>query len=657
MGILDDYINKNKLQDSSLSTDEPTKYSVDNKRAAVLAEESRLVQELMNLDSLDENVKEMLSVNLSTSAVSKERPIPSYRDKVEALWNYWKFLDLINFHGGPAAFSECHREVTGWKFRPEAKLRQLVLEPRGHLKSTLMCVGYTLWRIYQNPNIRIFVGTEGLKLSKAFIREVEDYLVNDFNVEHIWNNRPHFKGPLIPAMDSLGKQRRLVKDVADEFGEKMPGGSDRKKVWRAEALQVIRPRAMKEPTITAGSVGQQNTGFHFDEVIFDDVHNYENTSTEAKIDKVYSFIFDIESVLDPPYMDIEMATAFKSVLDTQFNKAARWCISGGRQTVLGTRWDEQDYYGYILENKDALGFEAWQRSLYKNGIDKEDGYLWPEKWNETLEEQTRAQLEKRHGAAGLRRYYTQYHNKIVSPEDSVFEWDKIKYLHPDSYKLCEDGWVEVYSHAHELIAEFKPSLILDPTSTGNTTSDFCAMAVGGKVQDGTIYVCDWWMKRETPRVWLDKMWELLDKWNLFVVYVEMVGGFKVLEYTITQQFLNDRSKRPISIKPWPSNTGANAIAKEQRIETTLAPLVYNEMVHLPLHCSRDQELRKQFMFFGKGTTKDDGLDVLTAMYEITIAQVRKQRHQPKSPTFRNNVVSMFGGIEYASDGTYGGVAY
>lgn len=659
MSSIDFILNKYRtLSSDSVSKDVPKSKPVfekDKARSAVLTEERRLIKSLMESLELDDSTKEMISVNYSTSAVSRERTAPSYQDKVEALWNYWKFLEIINFHGGPLAFSDCHKKAVAWKYRPNHKMRQLVLMARGHLKSTLFCVGYVLWRIYQNPNIRIAVGTANLKLSRAFIREVEDYLTNDFNVEHVWNDRPHFSGPLIPSMDSTGKQRRLIKDVANEFGDKLPGGVDKKKVWRQEALQVIRTRSMKEPTLVATSVGQTNTGFHNDDLILDDVHDYDNTSTENKIDKVFAFVYDMESVLDPPYVDIELATAMQSVLGDDFHKVARWCISGGRITVNGTRWDDQDYYGHILEHEEKLGFESYQRNLYANGTDDKDGYLWPEKWNTSLEEQTRAQLALRHGAKGLQRFYSQYLNKIVNTHESVMDWDKIKFVHPNNYKLCEDGWVEVFDAAHRKVAEFKPYIIIDPTATGTSKSDFCCILVGGKHQ-GHLYVCDWWMKQATPQIWIDRMWEMVFKWNKPVVHIEMVGGFNVLEHTITQQWQLDKSKRPIAIRPWPTNSGQGAVNKLTRIETVLSPIVFNGMLHLPLVASRDDELRKQFLFFGKATTKDDGPDTITALDEIAIEESRLVNNSLTG----SNVIELsqwkYGGVDYDTQG-YGGVSY
>lgn len=581
------------------------------------ASELSVVERMMQAVGVPDYIKDSLSVNAST--VTVERTPPTQEQKIRALWDYWTFLDLIDFHGGSVAFSQCHKETVAWSLRPDASFRQLILEARGMLKSTLHCVGKTLWRVYQNPNIRMFVGTESLKLSKAFIREIEVYLTDEWLKQHVWNSRPHFDGPLIPEMDSLGKSRRaLVRDISNEFGDELSTADNadkRKKVWRAEAIQVVRTRKMKEPTVVAGSVGQTSTGFHFDEIIFDDVHTFDNCSTEGRIDKVFGWIYDMESVLDPAYIDVELAKRFELAAKSNFDLVARWAISGGRLTVLGTRYSPLDYYGHVEDNKDTLNFEVHKRNIYANGVDNSDGYRWPEKWNEALEAQTIAQFQRKHGSTGLSRYYSQYHNKIVSFDIPILPWEEVKFINPASVKLDrEKRLVRIFEMDGELKAEFRPSLIIDPTSTSSRTSDFCAMAVGGRYK-GATYVVDFWMKRVSPAEWLDKMWELIDKWNLFEVTIEMVSGFKVLEYTIQQQWYNDtENKRPIKLHCYQGVTNQGE-GKWARIEATLGPIVSNGLLHLPLICSKMDELKKQFIFFGKATTKDDGPDVLAMLQE------------------------------------------
>lgn len=631
------------------STENVVQFGGDKTRSAVLENENQLMMELLHGLEIPERTKSLLSLNVSTSAIANNRPAPSRVEKIQALFDFWKFLELINFHGGPLAFSDCHRELVAWKFRPAASFRSLVLMPRGHLKSTLLSVAYSLWRIYQNPNIRLFVGCESLKLSKAFIREVEAYLVDDWCKKHIWNARPHFPGQLIPDMDSLGKQRRstLVRDISSEFGDEFSTGdkaNTKKKVWRAEAIQVVRTRNLKEPTLTAGSVGQTSTGFHFDEVVFDDVHTFDNCSSETKIEKVYSWIFDIESVLDDPYVDMELLKIFHELSPIHFNSLRRWAISGGRMSVIGTRYDDMDFYGHVIENAEDLHFEVYQRNIYVNGLNDDDGYLWPEKWNADVEKYKRAQFERAFGATGLARFYSQYYNRIEDLEDAVLDWQKVVFLQPNQIRLDDDGFVSIFNYDHTVMGRFKPRLIIDPTSTASKKSDFCAMVVGGKI-DSKLIAVDFWMKRVKPEVWLEKMYELINKWNLYEAVIEMVGGFKILETTIRNMWVNNPDEyRPIAVKSYnpPTNMGDGKI---QRIETVLSPIVSNGLLHLPLHASRSEELSKQFRFFGRDTTKDDGVDVLAILEEKAL-KTRDKQSRKKQKQKRIGVHPLHGGVIY-----------
>src|SRR4030067_724676 len=67
-------------------------------------------------------------------------------------------------------FWEFNREVIGWKdlneplHRPlcnfvqdNRAFKRLILLPRGHLQSSVVTIGYSLWRIAQKPKIRILI--------------------------------------------------------------------------------------------------------------------------------------------------------------------------------------------------------------------------------------------------------------------------------------------------------------------------------------------------------------------------------------------------------------------------------------------------------------------------------------------------------------------
>jgi hypothetical protein len=569
----------------------------------------------------------------------EERTPPTMSQKIAALFDFWTFCDILHFHGGSEAFSACHTEVWNWHVRPNASLRQLIIESRGMLKSTIFSVGRTLWRIYQNPNIRLFVGCETLKLSHAFIREVKASLEDEWLQEHVWNSRPHIKGPLIPVMDKLGKARRYEK-----FGD-TTAAEDKKVVWRADAIQVLRTKKLKEPTLVAGAVGATATGFHYDEVIFDDVVTFDNVATMDKIDRVFSWIYDIESVLDPPRLDQELLQHFYKCCPEHFDKLARWCISGGRVTVVGTRYDEADYYGHVIANQEDLQFDVWQKNIYVNGRDNSDGYRWPEVWNEQLELLKRAQLEKRHGGDGVRRWYSQYLNSIVNPQDVKAEWDKIHWVQGNYYRYIEKlNVVRVYDGAGEdatTVADVRLRICVDPAATAKKKSDLSTIAVGGIGTNGKLYVFDFWMRKADSTKWIPQVYKYSSKWNCMYVSIESVAFSNELFNTFRLAYFD---------KYWPLHlnayTPSNQMSKVDRIENSLYVAMHNELVCMATYISQDRELKRQIQFLRKATINDDGPDVLNQLYEVSKPPARKSdKRAPRKPRYK--VGGRYGGYNYA----------
>jgi hypothetical protein len=274
--------------------------------------------------------------------------------------------------------------------------RKMVLMPRGHLKSTIGSVGKTLWLIYKNPNIRIFVGCGNLGLSSAFMREMKAYLEDTFLIQHVWNARPHYEGPLIPKMSkTMGLDRHRPDKNETQ-------AADHKVIWTSDAIQVIRPDRLREPTVMVGSVGTIKTGFHFDHLVFDDIQTYDNTKTPQLIEVTMKWVDDLESVLDPysPERDL-----------------------GGSVDVLGTRYQQNDYYGYCLEGLEYVSYDLMLKNIYQNGVDNSDGYLWPEKWNDEEEKMMRGKLRR-----NPKRFASQYLNRIIADEFTEFDVEDLQVL-------------------------------------------------------------------------------------------------------------------------------------------------------------------------------------------------------------------------------------
>ena len=54
--------------------------------------------------------------------------------------------------------------------------KKALLLPRGHLKSTLVTVAYSIQQIIKNPNVRILIANQVWDMSRAFMREIKAQL-------------------------------------------------------------------------------------------------------------------------------------------------------------------------------------------------------------------------------------------------------------------------------------------------------------------------------------------------------------------------------------------------------------------------------------------------------------------------------------------------
>lgn len=510
--------------------------------------------------------------------------------KTRALYDYWAFIDLIGFHGGSANFGQCHRDMEEWS-EENGKDKEVVLIPRGHLKSTLRTVGRALHRIYQNPNVRIFVGTATKELAQAFVREMKTYLEDPTLQDKVWNNRPHIQGRLVPVMDKLARQRRLETDETE--------AEDKKVLWRTDALQVLRSEVLKEPTVCVGAVGVQPTGFHYDELYLDDVVNYDNIATPDKLNKLKRWVKDLQSVLDLKRLDKGLYAALKRCKIPE-GIAKRIAHIGSKVSVVGTRYAEEDWYNNLLTRE---RYAIYVKNIYKNGEDNSEGYLWDEIWNAEVE------AEKYEEIDDPVVWSSQYLNKVIAAEEQVLNMGQIVMLHPMSVQQIEGtNRIRIQLPDEDKPVEVTLSLIIDPAATIGAKSDFTAMCVGGKDARKRLYVVDGALGKWKGEDLLKNLYKLADRWHLRACHIEAVGGFKHFTEYVKSHFFR---YRPLVIHEFVPKG-----KKELRIANALEPLVRNQLLYMMLWMHSHKEIKTQINFFGQANIHDDFPDVVAALWEI-----------------------------------------
>ena len=206
--------------------------------------------------------------------------------------------------------------------------KKLILLPRGHLKSSIVTVGYTCQQVAKNHAIRILIANATSTMAEAFLRQIKDVLLKNKRYRELY-------GDLSTGAPQWSNSFITIAGIEKSFER-------------------------KEATVTAYGIGGQLVSQHYDIVILDDIVNRDNVNTKDLIDNTLLSYKDILSLLEP----------------------------GGTLLILGTRWHYADLYGYILDKDNGLlqDFQILMGKAYYGEWGKGE-LLWPKKftWDKLAE--------------------------------------------------------------------------------------------------------------------------------------------------------------------------------------------------------------------------------------------------------------------------------
>lgn len=210
--------------------------------------------------------------------------------------------------------------------------QRMLLVPRGGFKSSIDMADCIQW-IICFPAVTIAILTGVLQLAKDFVGEVKLHFTKTES-----------------GTDSKGKPQYDVRQLMDkQTGE-----------WSDSFFQILfsehclsplegnqlefqTPAAeeAKEPSVRAASIDQALSGSHYNILKLDDVVTNENTKTEARIKDTIKQISIDNGLLNP----------------------------NGFYDVIGTWYDERDYYGVTIKKTEKRAKEEGSLSLIKGSVD------------------------------------------------------------------------------------------------------------------------------------------------------------------------------------------------------------------------------------------------------------------------------------------------
>lgn len=196
----------------------------------------------------------------------------------------------------------CHDDLT--KFLTSSKKRfKLILMPRGHLKSSIITIGYTIQKVLNDFDSTVLLTNAIWDKSRSFLNTIKEYLTNKSKLP-----------------DLFGK-------FEDEKG------------WKADSIIIAqRKTPLHTQTIDTAGVEKSTTGYHYKTIIHDDLVDRQNISTADQIEKVRKVYIDSLDLLEP----------------------------NGEMIIIGTMWDERDLYNYLIK-KESDKFDVYKTMATNNG--------------------------------------------------------------------------------------------------------------------------------------------------------------------------------------------------------------------------------------------------------------------------------------------------
>ena len=393
----------------------------------------------------------------------------------------YEFAKYINPH---YVYGEIHEKVFRWLSDPKAKDHQLLLLPRGHLKSHCIAV-WTVWEITRKPWSTFVYLSAGEDLASAQMYAIKNMLsCDEYNT--LW---PEMINP------EEGKRDK----------------------WTSWAINVDHPerkkRGIRDNTIIIKTVKSNAIGLHCSHLVLDDVVVPRYAYSEVGRREVQQSVSQFASIKNPGAITKAVGTRYhpKDLYDS---------LSGAYKSI----WDEEGEF----VGKEQL-WDIFEEKVETFG-DMSGSYLWPRticpvtgEWygfDRNILSSIRAQYES---TGQMEQFYAQYYNDPNDPDSHRLARDQFQYYDKRSLQEQEGNWIYNGKKLNVYAA-------MDVAWTQNNTSDYTAIAVIGVDSDGFIYVLDLdRFKTSDFQVYYDRVIALAHYWGFRKIRVETNAGGKLVK--------------------------------------------------------------------------------------------------------------------------------
>ena len=449
--------------------------------------------------------------------------------KIELENDLFAFAKYIN---PTYIYGPIHEEVFRW-LQSDNEHNQLLLIPRGHLKSHCLAV-WALWWTTKFPYTTMVYVSATDKLASIQL----------FAIKQMMESRRYRL--LWPEMISERENDRAV--------------------WNKNEIMVDHPlrkqRMVRDYTIHATSIKGNNTGLHCDVLLFDDIVIDKNAYTELGREEVAKGAAS--------FIAIKNSSAIVKAVGTLYDPRDiyhQWMV--GEEEIFDTETGEL----VGMEKIWSVMSQVVEDSPNRAG---DGNFLWPRQMHpetgqwEGFDLHTLARKRGEYFSTGRHaEYYSQYYN------DANAEYSRR--VDDDSFQYLDRKYLKVTSgKVYFLDKELKVYAGMDVAWTMGKKSDYTAIAVIGLDSEGYTYILDL-VRFQTSQfdVYYNEVIDLHRKWGFRQIQVETNAGGKFVE----QELKNRIRLNGDSLSVLGKHSSRNEGTKQERTAAILEPRYANQSVY------------------------------------------------------------------------------
>ena len=339
--------------------------------------------------------------------------------------------------------------------------RTLQLAPRQFGKSSMVTITRAIWEILKNPDVRLLIVSKTQDKAEQFLFAIKQHL----------------------------ERNKALRACFGDYSTSAPK-------WGVTQIMVPQRKrvGIKEPTITASSVGGPVSSRGYDGIFPDDLVDEDNAYTEHQRQRLGDWWYKVLMPTLPP-------TGF--------------CH------ITGTRYHPLDIYGHLIKNEYADSHQV---------IDCYDKYgesIWPE-------QKPTEWLHEKHREMGTTRFNTQYRNDTEQMKGRIFreEWFQEYDQYPDIRTLAHFGGCDPAATRGAATR-----------TTDDGESDWWTIVVGGAARDGRIFLRYAWRDRCTKDEYVEKVREVDERFSCVAWGVENVAAQEYLAQDLESFITVERIER------------------------------------------------------------------------------------------------------------------